>query len=102
MTEKVIAGALVRAERRSDPDELEAGLNALIERRAANAEHADDSQAREESWKESARQYHGEVREANRHAWCSYYRRLARNHAGIAEHFEDKARALSDPGDSRV
>lgn len=33
-----LQGSLVGAERRTEPDELEAGLNALIERRAANLE----------------------------------------------------------------
>lgn len=93
-----LQGALVGTERRGETDELEASLNALIERRTANAEHADDAQAREESWKESVRQYHGEIREANRWAWISYYRRLSRAHAGLCEHFEGKAAAL-DPGE---
>lgn len=87
--------SLVGALRRSKPDELEAGLNSLIERRASQRQDADE---KEESWRESVRQYHGEIREANRHAWCTYYRRLARNHAGLSEHFESKASAL-DPGE---
>jgi hypothetical protein len=45
------------------------------------------------------RQYHAECCEVRRHLWIGYYRRLARNHAGIAAHFENKAAALVDPGE---
>lgn len=90
--------SMVGAMRRSEPDELEAGLNALIERRAANAEHADDPQAREEGWKASERAYQAERREANRHAWRSYYQRLARNLRTSADHFENKAESLAADG----
>ena len=90
------SASMVGAMRRSEPDELEAGLNALIERRAANAEHADDPQAREESWKESVRAYNAEHREARRHQWASYYRTLARNHAALSERFEGKAASLTE------
>lgn len=86
--------SMVGALRRSEPDELEAGLNALIERRAANAEHADDAEVREESWKESERQYRGERREANRHAWRSYYRRLSAAHQRLSEDLQERADAL--------
>lgn len=34
-----------RGQRRTDPDELESGINQLIERPAANAEHAGDGRA---------------------------------------------------------
>lgn len=87
-----VRAVLVGVGRRSEPDELESSINLLIERRAANREHADEQ---EESWKESERQHHAEEREANRHAWRAYYHRLARNHAGLSEHFEGKAAALS-------
>lgn len=52
----------------------------------------------EERWKESERQYQGDLQEARRRQWVSHFRRLAANHRGIAEHFEDKASALH-PGE---
>lgn len=88
--------SLVGALRHNEPDELESGLNALIERRAANAEHADDPQAREESWKASEAEHHAAIREAHRHMWITYYRRLARSLQTRAGHFEDKARTLTE------
>lgn len=88
--------SLVGALRHTDPDELEAGLNNLIERRASQREDADEL---EESWKESARQYHGEIREANRWAWISYYRRLSESFRRQSEECAGKAAAL-DPGES--
>lgn len=92
-----ISASLVGIERRElSLDETEAGLNALIERRAANAEHADDEQTREESWKESVRQHHAERREANRYLWIHYYRTLAANHAALSERFKCKAAALKE------
>lgn len=93
---KSIRASLVGTGRRElSLDETEAGLNALIERRAANREHADDAQTREDSWKESVRQHHAERREANRYLWIHHYRTLARNHAALSERFEDKATALT-------
>ena len=75
-------------------DETEAALNALIERRAANAEHDDDPQAREESWKESVRAYNAEHREARRHQWVSYYRTLAESFRRRSEECAEKAERL--------
>lgn len=90
-----LRAALVGSERADkDLDETESALNALIERRAANAEHADDPQSREESWKESERAFRAERREALRYQWIAYYRLLARNHANLSERFREKADAL--------
>lgn len=89
-------GALIGAERRDRGlDETEAGLNALIERRAANAGDREMAAEREEGWKESVRVYNAERREARRHQWIAYYRRLAANHAGLSEDLERRARELA-------
>lgn len=89
------SGSMVGAWRRSEPDELEAGLNSLIERRASAKQGADE---REESWKESVRAYNAEVGEANRHAWRTYYRRLSESFRLRSEECAQKAMAL-DPGE---
>ncbi len=81
MTEQAsLVGALRSGPR--EPDELEMGLNALIERRAANAEH----------------------REARRHLWITYYRRFALNHAGLAtaDDMEDFRTIVEERGRPRV
>lgn len=74
MTEPVSA-ALIGAERQRelDPDEVDR----IIERRARQGES--DPVESEPSYQESVRQYRNEIQEANRHAWCSYYRRLAKS-----------------------
>lgn len=86
-----LVGSLRRSER-GEHDELDR----LIERRARKKSPRDAANALEESWKASEEAHRAEHQEANRHAWCSYYRRLAANHAGIAEHFEGKAAALAE------
>lgn len=67
-----------RGQRRTDPDELESGINQLIERRAANAEH----------------------REARRHMWIGYYRRLSESFRRRSEECAEKARAIQGAGDA--
>lgn len=90
--------SLVGALRRTEPDELESSINQLIERRASQRKEADE---KEESWQESVRQYHSEIRESRRHQWVAFYRRLARNHAALSEHFESKAERLNAGSTSR-
>lgn len=92
-----ITGALVGSQRRAgrgDPSDLGAGLSQLIERRAQLGQEADE---REESWKESVRQYHAENREAFRYQWITYYRTLAGAHRRLSEENEKKALALLEP-----
>lgn len=89
MTEQASMFGAVR-DREPNPDEVDR----LIERRAANAEHADDPDEREASWEASVAAFHAEHREARRHLWVTYFRTLSRNHAAIAEHFEEKATKL--------
>lgn len=91
MTEPVRA-ALVGAERRTEPDELESGINQLIERRSRE----EDPNGLEERWEESERQYHDERREALRHMWITYYRQLSRSLSARADHFEGKAASLAE------
>lgn len=95
-----LQGSLVGSLRHSEAsptDELEAGLNSLIERRAAQREDVDE---REESWRESVRQYHAEHREARRYMWITHYRRLAGTHRRISEDLERRAQALLNPGEA--
>lgn len=91
MTEQA---SLVGALRRTEPDELEAGLNALIERRAWEKSPGELANEREAIWKASEEAHRAEHREANRHAWRSYYRRLSLAHGRLSEHFAGKASAL--------
>lgn len=90
-----LQGSLVGSMRHSDIDELESGINQLIERRASAKQDADE---REESWKESVRAYNAEVGEANRHARRTYYRRLSESFRLRSEECAQKAMAL-DPGE---
>jgi hypothetical protein len=53
--------SMVGAARRTDPDELEAGLNQLIERRARENSPKDAANEREARWKASEREYHDEL-----------------------------------------
>lgn len=87
-------GALVGSTSRYEPDEVESGLNQLIERRSRRGE--DDAQEREEGWKESVRQYNAELLETRRYQWATYFRTLARNHARLSEENNRKAAALSE------
>lgn len=91
-------GALAGSVREYEPDPVEEGLNALIERRAANAEHADDPEAREPSYLESVREYHEDRSELLRRLWVLHYRRLAASHRRISE--ENAARAAALEGAS--
>lgn len=86
-------GALVGSIREYEPDKLETELNALIERRAANREHADEEPS-EESWKTSVAEYHRDRRELLKHLWAAHYRRLARNHRALCERNEARAAEL--------
>lgn len=43
-------------------DAAERELERMVERRAANGEHADDPETREEAWKESVRAYNSRRR----------------------------------------
>lgn len=89
-----ISGALVGAERPADRHTDE--LDALIDKRAREAiSERDKANAEEQSWKESTRIYNGEHREANRHAWITYFKRAAANHRGLAERLEARAEEVS-------
>lgn len=94
-----LRAALVGAERADrDLDETEAGLNALIERRARDRE---DANATEAAWAESVRAHHAEHREARRYLWIHYYRQLAESFRKRSEECAEKAAALGDPSEAR-
>jgi hypothetical protein len=88
-----LVGTLRRTE--PDPDELEAGLNRLIERRATDREQAN---AEAESWKATTAAFNAEHREARRHMWIGYYRRLSESFRRRSEECAERAAAL-DPGE---
>jgi hypothetical protein len=71
-----------RGQRRTDPHDKE------------------DANRIEESWKETTRIYNAEHREARRHAWCSYYRRLSESFRRRSEECAEKARAIQGAGDA--
>lgn len=88
-----LAGSVPTRER--DLDESESALNALIERRAANREHADEEPT-EESWKANVAEYHEDRDALLRRLWAVYYRKLARSHARLSEANAAKAAALME------
>lgn len=89
--------SLVGSLRQGDPHTDE--LDALIDRRAKEAAtERDKANAEEESWKESARIYGAERREALVYQWVGYYRRLSESFRRRSEECARKAAAL-DPGE---
>lgn len=94
-----LQGSLVGALRHTEPDELEAGLNALIERRARQGES--DPEESEPSYQESVRQYHARRQDALRWEWIRYFERLSDSFRQRSEECARKAAAL-DPGERRV
>ncbi len=95
-----VQGALVGALRRTDPDELESGINQLIERRAREKSPKDAANEREIIWKASEAEHHAEHREARRHMWIGYYRRLSESFRRRSEECAEKARAIQGAGDA--
>jgi cyclopropane fatty-acyl-phospholipid synthase-like methyltransferase len=59
----------------------------------------EDANRIEESWKETTRIYNAEHREARRHMWIGYYRRLAESFRRRSEECAERASAL-DRGES--
>lgn len=90
--------SLVGALRRTDPDELESGINQLIERRARENSPKASANEREAIWKASEAEHHAEHREARRHMWIGYYRRLSESFRRRSEECAERAAAL-DPGE---
>lgn len=68
----------------------------LVERRVANAEHADDPAAREELWVESVRKHQRRRQEINRALWCEYFRRLAGCLRSRADEYDRRAENLEE------
>jgi hypothetical protein len=75
-------------------DVAERELDRMIERRACNGQQ--DSDEREELWKESVRRCNARRREENRLAWCDYLGRLAAGLRSRAEEYDHRAKVLME------
>jgi cyclopropane fatty-acyl-phospholipid synthase-like methyltransferase len=97
-----VKASLVGSLRRSAPREPHHDeLDTLIDRRAREARtEKEDADRIEESWKETTRIYNAEHREARRHQWIGYYRRLSESFRRRSEECAERAAAL-DPGEGR-
>jgi hypothetical protein len=78
-----------------DSDEVDR----IIERRAKDKSPKDAANEREAIWKASEAAHHAEHREARRHMWIGYYRRLSESFRRRSEECAERAAAL-DPGES--
>jgi hypothetical protein len=76
-----------------DIDLAAAGIDALIDRRAA-AMSAEQRAA--EAWAESALRHKAKIRERNRLAWQEYYLTLAGSLRASAKVYEGKAKRLNE------
>lgn len=69
----------------------DAGIDALIERRARERSKADEA---EELWKQSVRAYYERRRRKIRAEWFAFFSTMAANHARIARDYERRAEEL--------
>ncbi len=76
-------------------ENVEAELNAFVERRAKAASKAE---AEEMMWKASVRRHNEKIRRKNRAAWFSYFCGQAQAHAAIAADYERRAEELCEEG----
>ncbi len=76
-------------------DVAERELERMVERRAANGEHADDPESREEGWKESVRRYNTAREYEEQEHRRAFHEHMRRIHTGLASEHEVKARRLS-------
>ena len=76
-------------------DAAEESLNALIERRAQEAEEANRAEA---AWAESVLRFDARARAERRREWIDYHNDLARLHAQLAAEHEQKVLQLIDEG----
>jgi len=72
---------------------VEAELNRLMEKRSTREMDPDEQ---EELWKASVRRYNARRREANRIAWCDYYRRIAASLQARASEYFERAQRLEE------
>ncbi len=79
-----------------DSDEVDR----IIERRAKDKSPKDAANEREAIWKASEAEHHAEHREARRHMWIGYYRRLSESFRRRSEECAEKARAIQGAGDA--
>ncbi len=93
MTEQASMVGAVR-EKSMDPDEVDR----LIERRAKDKSPKDAANEREAIWKASEAEHHAEHREARRHMWIGYYRRLSESFRRRSEECAERASALDRGG----
>ncbi len=92
MTEVKQQASMVGALRAPEYDSDE--VDRIIERRAKDKSPKDAANEREAIWKASEAEHHAEHREARRHAWCSYYRRLSESFRRRSEECAERASAL--------
>ncbi len=78
---------------------MASGVPAGLDAREARTEKEDANRI-EESWKETTRIYNAEHREARRHMWIGYYRRLSESFRRRSEECAEKARAIQGAGDA--